>query len=150
MAIIRCKCSCIYPDDMKICPSCGEPTESNALSKESTVYAAKIQQSPPKDWRPATTNSAHNYSTHKPRNISAINNGAMTNCTACKKDISKKAEVCPHCGQPTGVHVCPKCQSINTKVISGASKATSIFLWGPFAANKVVSKFQCRDCGHKW
>ena len=74
----------------------------------------------------------------------------LTKCSACNKDISTKAESCPHCGQPTGVHVCPKCQSVNTKVISGASKATSIFLWGPFAANKVVSKFECKDCGHKW
>lgn len=74
----------------------------------------------------------------------------LINCISCNVQISKKAEVCPHCGQPTGVHVCPKCQSSNTKTISGASKATSIFLWGPFAANKVLSKFQCNDCGHKW
>lgn len=71
-------------------------------------------------------------------------------CLACQKQISTQAETCPHCGQPTGVHVCPKCSSVNTKVISGVSKATSIFLWGPFAANKVISKFECKDCGHNW
>lgn len=71
-------------------------------------------------------------------------------CAACNKQISTQAESCPHCGHPTGVHVCPKCNSTNTKVISGSSKAASIFLWGPFAANKVLSKFQCKDCGHKW
>lgn len=71
-------------------------------------------------------------------------------CAVCNQQISKHAEFCPHCGQPTGVHICPKCNSANTKVISGASKATSIFLWGPFAANNVISKFQCKDCGHKW
>lgn len=80
----------------------------------------------------------------------AENQIRLTRCSACNRQISKQAETCPHCGQPTGIHVCPKCQSINTKVISGASKATSIFLWGPFAANKVVSKFECRHCGHKW
>lgn len=71
-------------------------------------------------------------------------------CVACGNQISTQAETCPHCGQPTGVHICPNCSSANTKVISGASKATSVFLWGPFAANKVISKFQCKDCGHKF
>lgn len=75
---------------------------------------------------------------------------SLVSCSACNASISTKAESCPHCGHPTGVHICPKCNSTNTKVISGSSKATSIFLWGPFAANKVLSKFQCKDCGHKW
>lgn len=74
----------------------------------------------------------------------------LISCSICNQKISFKAETCPHCGNPTGVHVCPKCNSINTKVISGASKAASIFLWGAFAANKVVSKFECKDCGHKF
>lgn len=77
-------------------------------------------------------------------------NSLLTTCVACASEISKQAETCPHCGQPTGVHVCPRCQSMNTKVISGASKATSVVLWGPFAANKVVSKYECKSCGHKW
>ena len=74
----------------------------------------------------------------------------LTICVACGNRISTKAESCPHCGEPTGVHVCPKCGGINAKPISGASKATSIVLWGPFAVNKVLSKFQCKDCGHKF
>lgn len=71
-------------------------------------------------------------------------------CSACNNQISIKAEVCPHCGNPTGVHVCPKCGSTNTKTISGTSKAASVLLWGPFAANKVVSKYQCKACWHKF
>lgn len=74
----------------------------------------------------------------------------MVKCTTCRKFISNKAEACPHCGNLTGVHVCPRCSSVNTKVISGTNKATSIFLWGAFAANKVVSKFECKDCGHRF
>lgn len=73
-----------------------------------------------------------------------------TECSACNNQISIKAEVCPHCGNPTGIHVCPKCGSTNTKTISGASKAASVLLWGPFAANKVVSKYQCKACWHKF
>ena len=45
---------------------------------------------------------------------------------------------------------CPKCGSSNTKVISGASKAVSVALWGVFAANKVMSKYVCNNCGHKF
>lgn len=78
------------------------------------------------------------------------NHPQLTHCTACGKEISIRAQSCPNCGNPTGVCVCPKCNGINTKAISGASKATSVFLWGAFAANKVVSKFQCKDCGHKF
>ena len=82
-------------------------------------------------------------------NSSGIRDG-LTPCGMCAKSISPRAESCPHCGNPTGVHVCPNCNGINTKVISGTSKATSIFLWGAFAANKVVSKFECKDCGHRF
>lgn len=74
----------------------------------------------------------------------------LTHCHVCNHEISEKAESCPNCGNPTGVHVCPKCGSANTKAISGSSKTTSVLLWGPFAANKVVSKFQCKDCWHKF
>lgn len=76
--------------------------------------------------------------------------GDKVKCVTCRKLISNKAESCPHCGNPTNVHVCPKCSSINTKIITGTSKAASIFLWGAFAANKVVSKFECKDCGHRF
>lgn len=75
---------------------------------------------------------------------------SLTTCAACGNKISTRAESCPHCGEPTGVHICPKCGGTNTQVISGASKAGSIFLWGPYAANKVMSKYQCNDCGHKF
>ena len=77
-------------------------------------------------------------------------NTGLILCIACRHQISKKAETCPHCGNPTGVHVCPKCNSTNTSVITGTSKAASIFLWGAFAANKVVSKYECKDCGHRF
>lgn len=99
-----------------------------------------------------TTNEClRQYALNLTANRKALESSTLlTKCSVCEKEVSTKAETCPHCGQPTGIHVCPSCQSINTKVISGASKATSIFLWGPFAANKVVSKFQCKDCGHKW
>ena len=74
----------------------------------------------------------------------------LVRCAACEHPISPKASACPNCGHPTGIHVCPKCNSINTRVITGTSKAASIFLWGAFAANKVVSKYECKDCGHKF
>jgi hypothetical protein len=30
------------------------------------------------------------------------------------------------------------------------SKALSIGLWGPLAANKVLSKYECKKCFHKF
>ena len=74
----------------------------------------------------------------------------LMSCKACGQSISRQAASCPHCGHPTGVHVCPKCGSTNTQVITNASKAFSTWLWGSFAANKVVSKYECMDCWHKF
>ena len=100
------------------------------------------------EWKPIRTQGAYT----KKSTIQKVvgKNDSLVLCIMCSTSISPLAESCPHCGHPTGVHVCPKCNSTNTKVISGSSKATSIFLWGPFAANKVLSQFQCKDCGHKW
>lgn len=81
------------------------------------------------------------------KHIRSVN---LVECITCGNKISPRAPSCPRCGNPTGVHVCPKCDSLNTRVITGTSKAASIFLWGAFAANKVVSKYECKDCGHKF
>lgn len=76
---------------------------------------------------------------------------AIIKCPECKKDVSDKAANCPNCGNPIDTSIkCPKCGSKNTKVISGASKAVSVALWGVFAANKVMSKNECGDCHHKF
>lgn len=76
---------------------------------------------------------------------------ALIKCPGCGKDISENAQACPNCGEPIDTSVkCPKCGSKNTKVISGASKAFSVAMWGPFAANKVMSKYVCNVCGHKF
>lgn len=135
MKAIRCRCGCIYPDDMTMCPSCQCATDNNS-SHVLTGSKAPMAKNAKQAVREHDNNTYYS--------------SQLTTCVACNNQISAHAESCPQCGHPTGVHVCPKCGSTNTKVISGASKATSIFLWGPFAANKVISKFQCKDCGHKW
>ena len=76
---------------------------------------------------------------------------ALIKCPGCGKDVSSKAQSCPHCGEPIDVSVkCPKCGSTNTSVISTGSKVVSTALWGVFAANKVLSKYKCDSCGHKF
>lgn len=148
MKAIRCKCGCIYPDDMCQCPTCQCETQCNIdhVLTESKSFGSKTTIK--SEWKPIRIQNTY---AKKPTTQKETNKkNQLISCTVCSASISPFAESCPHCGQPTGVHVCPKCQGINTKVISGASKATSIFLWGPFAANKVLSKFQCNDCGHKW
>lgn len=75
----------------------------------------------------------------------------LIDCPGCGRKVSEKAKVCPFCGEPIDTNVyCPKCGSSNTKVITGASKVTSVVLWGPFAAHKVLSKYICKECGHKF
>ena len=73
---------------------------------------------------------------------------ALIKCPGCGKEVSANAAACPNCGEPIDTSV--KCGSKNTKVISGASKAVSVALWGAFAANKVMSKYVCNSCGHKF
>lgn len=149
MAAVRCsKCNALYPSDMDACPSCGYSPSGKHVNLCTTPDPMPTTLNP----RTIPVGRAP-----KPVNIRANSNPIQTYatpnlipCTACNGQISPQAEVCPHCGQPTGVHVCPKCGKTNTKVISGASKVTSILLWGPFAANKVVSKYQCNECGHKF
>lgn len=76
---------------------------------------------------------------------------ALIKCSECGREVSSNAAKCPNCGNPidTAVH-CPKCGSKNTKVITGASKVASVAMWGVFAANKVISKYVCNDCKHKF
>ena len=76
---------------------------------------------------------------------------AIIKCPECKKDVSDKAANCPNCGNPIDSSIkCPKCGSDNSKAISGASKAVSVALFGFFAANKVMCKYECGDCHHKF
>lgn len=75
----------------------------------------------------------------------------MIRCPECGKEVSDKARNCPNCGNPIDTKIyCPKCGSSNVKVISGASKAASIAMWGVFAANKVKSTYKCNACGQKF
>lgn len=41
---------------------------------------------------------------------------------------------------------CPYCHSINTKKISGVSKAGNVAMFGIFAMGKVSKQFHCNNC----
>jgi len=76
---------------------------------------------------------------------------AIIKCPECNKDVSDKAASCPNCGNPINCSIkCPKCGSENTKAISGANKIMSIYMFGILSANKVMSKYECGDCRHKF
>ncbi|MDR3627132.1 MAG: zinc ribbon domain-containing protein [Ignavibacteriaceae bacterium] len=45
---------------------------------------------------------------------------------------------------------CPMCGSTNIVPISGMKKGTSALAFGAFAANTVLSRYQCKKCGHKF
>ena len=71
-------------------------------------------------------------------------------CSACGRTISVKAESCPHCGEPTGVHVCPKCGSTDVVYIDAVSKVASMALFGAFSVNTVRNKYECTKCKMKF
>lgn len=76
---------------------------------------------------------------------------AMIKCDECGKDVSDKAKTCPNCGCPIDTKIyCPVCGSDEVQPISTASKVFSTWMWGRFAANKVLNNYQCNNCGHKW
>ena len=45
---------------------------------------------------------------------------------------------------------CPNCGSTHTHSISMTSKVTSGFLFGLFARNKIVNRWECKMCKCKW
>lgn len=76
---------------------------------------------------------------------------SMIKCPECGNEVSDKARACPNCGNPIDTNVyCPRCGSSNCAVISGASKAASVFVFGALAFNKVKSTYKCKDCGQKF
>lgn len=75
----------------------------------------------------------------------------IIDCPACGKQVSNKAKACPHCGQPIDTKIyCPKCGSTNVEPISGTTKAVTTWAVGIYAANTVINKYKCKDCGHKF
>lgn len=75
----------------------------------------------------------------------------IIDCPACGEKVSNKAKACPHCGQPIDTKIyCPKCGSSHIEPISGTTKAVTTWTIGVYAANTVVSKYKCKDCGHKF
>lgn len=143
---VRClACNSIFPNDQTKCPFCYATVGHGSVKS----IAGRSRSDLDKIETPIDAHFAGRPIPTKQRQAVQPKAQLMP-CAACGHKLSPKAEKCPSCGQPTGVHICPKCGGANTKPISGASKATSVVLWGPFAANKVLSKFQCKDCGHKF
>lgn len=76
---------------------------------------------------------------------------ALIKCSECGKEVSSNASSCPHCGNIINASVrCPKCGSTNTGPISNSSKIISNLMWGPLAVHKILSKYECYDCKHKF
>lgn len=79
-----------------------------------------------------------------------INPHGLDVCTSCGEFISPYAERCPHCGGVTGVHICPKCHSRNTVIISDTHKAVSAAVLGYRGNPTLWKEFRCKDCGHRF
>ena len=148
------KCGTIYPNDIAKCPYCAVPAENNSRplthKNAPSHFNTPISKHYKRDGYTIKGNNSNKTFSGQSNKVNKSHQPVLISCKACGKQISSQAESCPNCGQPTGIHVCPNCRSTNTKVISGTSKATSVFLWGVFAANKVISKYECKDCHHKF
>jgi predicted RNA-binding Zn-ribbon protein involved in translation (DUF1610 family) len=97
-----------------------------------------------------------------------IKNAPLLDCPDCHKPVSKRANVCVHCGcpiaeiiatqhetlQPAKQEVsspkCPTCSSDRVERISVANKAGNVALLGVFAVGKVAKTFKCNSCGYQW
>lgn len=74
----------------------------------------------------------------------------LVTCPLCGQQVSNKAAACPKCGQPIAEAQCPICGSKNVKVVSSTEKFGSMVMWGSLSANKVLNKYECQDCHHKF
>lgn len=63
--------------------------------------------------------------------------------------IRAKQEIREQDAASSGHPKCPTCGSLNTKKISGMSKAVSVSLFGLFS-QKVKRQFHCNNCGYEW
>lgn len=143
---LQCKhCGTIFPDDISKCPYCSQAA-SNAKRLSSVSLPVEIETPTTRYYNKRGYVIRFGSNSLRRRQSDT----QLTHCTVCKNSISSDATNCPICGHPTGVQTCPKCGSTQFKIITGASKAASIFLWGPFAAHKVLSRYRCKSCGHKW
>jgi len=90
---------------------------------------------------------------------------ALTKCTECNREISDKAETCPHCGCPSSSvakatgPACPQCKGTNLSAgdkgfglgkaaVGGLLLGPVGLLGGLFGSKKTT--VTCLSCGHKW
>lgn len=66
-----------------------------------------------------------------------------------KEYIKVMQEIREQDAASSGHPKCPTCGSLNTKKISGMSKAVSVSLFGLFS-QKVKRQFHCNNCGYEW
>lgn len=96
-------------------------------------------------------NARATYNSTNENVLEDVGTPAIIKCPACGGNVSNKAKTCPHCGQPIDVKIyCPNCGSTNIELISGTDKAVTTWAVGVYAANTVINKCRCKDCGHKF
>jgi len=77
----------------------------------------------------------------------------LIECPDCGKEISSRANACPHCGCPMGkidAPKCPHCGSQNFHKISLKNKVGAGVAFGLFSVGHIAKTFKCDSCGHKW
>lgn len=85
------------------------------------------------------------------KNYDVIDKPVLIDCPACGNKVSNKAKSCPKCGHPIDTKVyCPNCGSKNVSPLSNSEKSLDTAIWGVYSTNTVMSKYKCKDCGHKF
>ena len=87
---------------------------------------------------------------------------ALIKCSECGKDVSDKADACPHCGCPANATDVPRCPNCNSTHIVADKKgfglgkaAAGALLLGPVGllGGMIGSKntiLVCSNCGNRW
>lgn len=74
----------------------------------------------------------------------------MLVCSQCNKNVSSRAESCPHCGRVPEGPRCPTCKSLVVEKISLGNKVVAAGLIGILSLGHLSKTFKCGECGYKW
>lgn len=149
MALISCpECSKEISDKASNCPNCGYPVAMSA-----NPYLATIKGNVHDLSDIASMMIPYDVG-NKIRAIKLLMSRTGIQLAEAKTFIEttnwENPNFTPVTSFPSSSLRCLKCSSTNIETISGLKKGASALAFGVFAANTVLSRYKCKQCGHKF